>query len=365
MTNNTQNLGEDANRSAHDYSCPGCGGPLKYLPERCELFCEYCGKEIPLDGQKSKEENDFFEGQKEDNEWSHETKVVHCANCGADNVIDSSVMSITCPFCGSNQVVDTQELAGIKPHRIIPFKLSNTQITQNYFNFIKSRFFLPKTFRKKIPNLKISGVYLPVWTFDSFATSSYDGELGEHYTVRVGSGKNAHTEVRVRYFHINGVDQTIFDDLLINAGKMINQKELMKLAPFNTNQAIVYDKRYLAGFASEHYQLRLNPGWEAAKVRMNTIIKNKILGNYIYDEITYLNVNTSYNNIKYKYVLIPIWIGTYQYGKKSYYFLGNGESGKIIGNSPVSKKKILILVLVIVAVIILAFVILGIIADNL
>src|SRR5699024_1075862 len=106
---------DEANREAEDYSCPSCGAPIKFSPEKKVLHCDYCGLEIGLDGKRGQEENDFFEGSQEDSDWNEETKVVHCDNCGANNVVDSSEISITCPFCGSNQVVETNELSGVKP----------------------------------------------------------------------------------------------------------------------------------------------------------------------------------------------------------------------------------------------------------
>ena len=84
---------------------------------------------------------------------------------------------------------------------------------------------------------------------------------------------------------------------------------------------------------------------------MNAGIRNAILSGYNYDVVSYLNVNTTFNNIKYKYVLIPIWIGTYKYSNKSYRFISNGETGKITGKLPVSVVKVSILVLIILAVV--------------
>lgn len=352
MNNDKGNNLDISNSDAQNYNCPTCSGPLKFIPEKSILYCEYCGNEIKLDGIINNNENDYFEGKKEDNTWVEETKVIHCNNCGSNNVVDSSCISLTCPFCGSNQVVETAELSGIKPHRIIPFKISDVATKENYIKWLKGKVFVPRKLKKQIPSLVINGVYVPIWTFDSDTNSLYKGVLGKNYTRTVGSGKNAHTVTETRYFDISGQKIVKFDDLIVNAGSKIDQKEINALSPFYTNKSFEYDKRYLIGFSAEHYEIRLSDGWDLAKKRMSKTIERVILSDYDYDVVSDLKVKTSYYNIKYKYVLIPIWIGLYKYGNKNYYFLTNGETGKFKGKAPLSAFKISLLVIIILIAVI-------------
>ena len=44
---------DEANREAEDYSCPSCGAPIKFSPEKRVLHCDYCGLEINVDGKRS------------------------------------------------------------------------------------------------------------------------------------------------------------------------------------------------------------------------------------------------------------------------------------------------------------------------
>ena len=69
-------------------------------------------------------------------------------------------------------------------------------------------------------------------------------------------------------------------------------------------------KRSLSGYAS------LNPP-------MNTI----------HIDMTDGNINN---------VLFPVWVYKYTWGNKTYPFYINGQTGKVIGNTPVSKVKALI-----------------------
>lgn len=343
---------------SEDYSCPSCGAPIKFDPSTSTLECSYCGFRKIIDGASSDEEYDF-NSEYEDNSWNDEAKVVKCENCSAKNIIDKKAITSTCPFCGSNQVVDTNELSGIKPQRVIPFKLNNVDAQNKYHTWIKKRFFTPSQIKKQKVNTNISGVYLPIWTFDTETLSHYNGRLGKHYTVVRGSGKNRRVETRVRWYRISGIQKVSFDDIPVNAGEKISQNEISQLLPYDTNNSFIYEKDFLVGFSAEHYNVDLKEGWNKAKGIAAPTIKNQILRKYIYDVVGYINIKTNYSDITYKYVLIPVWIGNYTYKNKKYRYLVNGETGKLIGKAPTSILKVLIVVfgviLIAAAIMLLAF----------
>lgn len=336
------------------YECPGCGANLKYLPEKEALYCEYCETQISLKGESSTEELDFLANcDKTINDWGASSKVVHCENCGAHNVISKHDITSNCPFCGSSAVINSNELVGEKPNRVIPFKIGKKDVVVNYQKWLKKRFFAPNKLKKNLPNPLVNGVYIPSWTYDTNTLSTYKGRLGKRYTTTVGSGKNRRTVTRIRYFSISGTHKTALDDILICSGDKLEQSVLDKLTPYNTNDSYLYDERYLAGFSAEHYKLSLKDGWNVAKSKGKRIIEHQILSKYHYDVVDYLKVNTIYDKIQYKYVILPVWICLYKYDKKDYSFMVNGETGKIVGKTPISPIKVTLVVILVILLIIL------------
>lgn len=336
------------------YECPSCGANLKFLPEKEALFCEYCNTSISLKGKESDEELDFLTNcDKKVNDWDNETKIVHCSNCGANNVVSKYEITSNCPFCGSASVVDTNELVGEKPNRVIPFKISKSDVHILYKKWLKKKFFAPRKVKKDLPNPILNGVYIPSWTYDAITFSSYEGRLGKRYTRTVGSGKDRRTVTEIRYFRVSGVHQAQHDDILVCSGTKLQQPVLDKISPYDTNNSYVYDERYLAGFSAEHYKLTLKEGWVIGKKKTDIIIKNQILDKYDYDIVSYLNVNTNYHDIKYKYVILPTWICIYKYNNKEFSFIVNGETGKIVGKTPVSPFRVIFVVLLVIALILL------------
>ena len=354
MNNNIEDFEEleELEANAEGYSCPSCGAPIKFDPKTSTLECSYCGFRHEFNGKETDVEFDLDEdARSEDKSWNNETKTVKCEGCGSLNVVDLDGMTSTCPFCGSHKVIDTEELSGIKPHRVIPFKLTDEEAKNLYINFVKKKFFTPRKVKKSKIDVLVCGVYLPMWTFDTKTFSSYTGRLGKHYTKVVGSGKNRRTVTKTRWYRISGNINVNFDDLLVNAGKQITQKEIESIAPFSTNESFEYDKKFLAGFSAEHYQVPLRKGWDIARALSNPIIERNILKRYIYDVKGEVIIHPNYYDNKFKYVLVPVWIGNYTYKGKKYRFIVNGETGKLSGKAPVSALKVTLTVLLVILII--------------
>lgn len=337
------------------YKCPECGAPMRYDPETSTLLCDYCNRIINLTKENNYEEEDFFKVGIDDLSWQKETQVIKCVSCGSENVISKKEMSTTCPFCGSKQVVSYDAIAGIKPSRVIPFKLSLEDAKNCYKNIIKRKVFVPNKVKKMYLDLALNGVYIPSWTYDCSTFSTYSGRLGKRYTVVVGSGKNRRTETRIRWYSIRGTQIVDFDDILINSGKSLSQSELNHLSPYQTNDSLEFEEGYLAGFQAEHYSKDVKSGFADAKNTMETRIRSAILSGYHYDVVGHLNVKTHYDKVTYKYVLLPVWFGILSYHNKKYRFIVNGESGKIKASYPKSVIKILALIFGIVIGVILLF----------
>lgn len=357
MTENNEELIEKV--ETNNYKCPECGAPMGYNPTRDSLSCEYCGKVINLSENNSSFEEDFFNVKEEDLNWQNETQVVKCENCGSENVLSKREISLTCPFCSSKQVVSYDAIAGMKPNRVIPFKVSVDNAKEIYSKIMKRKIFAPKKAKQMLLDIAVRGVYIPSWTYDSQTFSSYHGRLGKHYTTTVGSGNNKRTVTKTRYFRIKGTKFVTFDDILINSGKSMAQNDLNRIQPFDTNNALEFEEAYLAGFSAEHYSKDVKTGFKDAKETMDANIRRAILRDYSYDVVDYLKVTTAHEKVTYKYVLLPVWFGTLEYLQKKYRFVINGESGKLSGKFPVSILKVLILIFGIIILSIIMLLLVG------
>ena len=343
-----ENFEQEGPKAAHDiYKCPSCGSNLSFDPGTQSLKCAYCGYEEALVGTYSEEEHDFANA--DFSKWNHkEAHQARCQNCGANVIIDPNVLSVNCPFCDTPMVISTDEITGLKPDRVIPFTITDKVAQENYRKWLKKRVMAPHKVKKEIPNPTMNSVYVPTWTFDSFVSAKYEGRLGKRYTKTTGNGK---TVTEIKYFSIGGTVTRREDDCLVCSGEKMNQQELSKIEPFHTNESFVYDNRYLSGHTTEHYSMELKDGWKVAQGIIEKHLEAQILAQYDNDVVDYLHIHPKYDDITYKYVILPVWLCRYLYNRKSFRFVVNGETGKVSGKFPISPVKVGIIAFFILAAI--------------
>ena len=71
------------------------------------------------------------------------------------------------------------------------------------------------------------------------------------------------------------------------------------------------------------------------------------------------DLSTRYSEIKFKHVLLPVWVSAYRFRNKTYRFLVNGQTGEVAGESPLSWQKVTWLVVAIVVIILIAIALSG------
>lgn len=327
--------------------CDGCGANMIFDPDSQKLYCPHCGSTKALTDKGTAKEISILQGFSKDCEYGEndEAVVFRCSNCGASVVVGDGKTATTCPFCGTAHVRKTDDLAGLKPNGLIPFSFGEEKAVEYSKAWAKKLFFAPKSFKKNLTSENVNGVYTPCFTFDSYTCSHYEGKIGKVHTRTVGSGKNRRTETWTEWRHISGTYYDNFDDVLITAGSKFDQKKLDKISPYQTNDSKVYEKKYMLGFMAYKYDNDLESCWDTAKGRMDGVIRRGILSQYVYDKLAYLNVSTSHDRVTYKYVMLPVYVGNFNFRKKLYNFYVNGTSGKVWGKTPKSPLKIALTVL--------------------
>lgn len=333
--------------------CPSCGANLIYDPATRGLKCPYCGEGKELRHDRYSSEIDLADlFRRRSKEWNAETRSFRCKNCGAVTVISKTEIAKECAFCGTSNVVEEQEMSGLRPNAVLPFTVTKEQAGEALKKWAKKRAFAPNKLRKGISAEKISGNYMPCFTFDAKTSSRYQGRLGEYYYVtRTVNGKQVE-ERRVRYFNIRGTYEGNYDDVLVQASDRIPRSASQKLQPFDTNNSQTYSANYMFGFAATQYTKDGEQCWGEAKDIMKNAERAGILSRYTYDIVDYLDVETDFFNVTYKYVLLPVYVGNYLFKEKVYNFFVNGRNGKVAGQVPKSPLKVGALVLGILAAIV-------------
>lgn len=363
MSENTQQTPEQEPNQVDteqetDKKCPRCGGIMDYSPTTGGLHCPYCDYDQEIDSQEEREateEVDFSSAEAKENcNWGVEKKVVICSACGGESIYDALQIAGECPYCGSNQVMEAKAENTLAPGGVCPFKIDKNQAVSNFHRWIKNKIFCPKEAKQKSKPSAFSGLYLPYWTFDADTQTTYSGNYGIDHTHR---DKDGRTYTTTNWYSTSGNYNKFIDDKLVIATSRHDSSMMHKIEPFDTADNVKYKPEYIAGFASERYSIGLNDAWKSAqdaiKAQLNFEIAETIRYTHSAQHANVTGMNIKYHNIKYKYLLLPIWISSFQYKGKTYQFLVNGQTGKVGGKTPVSPLRVFIAVLAVILAIIL------------
>ena len=197
---------------------------------------------------------------------------------------------------------------------------------------------------------------MPYWTYDSETQTRYTGQRGDDYEVEESyTDSEGKQQTRIvthtRWSNAWGMVHNKFDDIFVVGSKTLPRNYMDDLEPWNLEEIVPYDEKFLSGFKAETYGVDLKSGFEIAQDKMQDTIDETIREDIGGDHQKIDTKDIDYYNITFKHLLLPIWISAYKYKDKVYRFIVNGQSGKVQGERPISALKVIGLIVGIAAVI--------------
>ena len=356
-----------ANEIKH-YPCSSCGADLLFDPKDGMLTCPYCGHKEAVPESKEQVEEQSFEQQlhvrpEEMTALAANALEVQCQSCGAKSIFMPPEVAGRCEFCGVQIVAQPKSADPIlTPSGLLPFHITQQDAGTELKQWLSTRWFAPSGLKQFAQPEAIQGVYLPFWTYDACTRTNYTGQRGEHYYEtetyyeRDAQGHEVQRTREVqhtRWYPASGTVLGAFDDLLVAATGSLSSEHLADLEPWDLEQLRPYDPAYLSGFKAQRYQVDLAEGFDRAKEMMVPTIESDVRNDIGGDEQQIDSMDTSYYNVTFKHLLLPVYAGAYRYNGKLFQIVVNGRTGEIQGNRPYSVWKITLLVVTLLIVVLL------------
>ena len=339
------------------FPCAQCGADLRYEPGKEVLVCEYCSHEnhIDIDGAPI-QELDFRQaiGNQLSEAQTETTAVAKCSSCGATVEFDPNIHASDCPFCAGPLITDVPDHRHLRPKGVLPFTITENEAKESLKDWLGSRWFAPGELKKYArADQKMNGLYTPYWTFDADTQSTYRGQRGDVYYVErmvtvmtdKGPRKQRQRIPQIRWTPVSGRVKRWFDDVLVLGSKSLPKDFTEDLAPWDLHALLPYQTEYLAGFRAEAYTTDLREGFSEARGNMDLTISRDVRFDIGGDQQRITQVDTEFGEVTFKHVLLPIWIAAYRYRGTTYRFVVNGRTGKVRGERPYSRWKIIAAVL--------------------
>ena len=126
---------------------------------------------------------------------------------------------------------------------------------------------------------------------------------------------------------------------------------------FPTAELVPYDTAFLSGFVVEHYQVVLLDAAKQSQAQMRQALEQLCGRQVPGDTYRNLRIHPVFSGETFKHILVPVWLLTYTYGRKTFQVLVNGYTGRIAGKYPLSVWRVL-------AVIVAGLIAVGVVAAH-
>jgi len=350
---------------ARKFPCEQCGADLEFHIGMQSLQCPACRhvKTFEISDNVEIHEQDLVamlarqqRKQRGSDEPSNEqaTREVRCDDCGATVVFAGTLTSSDCAYCGSPIQLETAHTSDdnrVAVDAVLPFQIEEQQAGTQLSNWVSSRWFAPGDFKQKGARGKFAGVYLPFWTYDAMTFSRYHGQRGDNYheTERYtdSEGKTRTRQVtKIRWRFVSGHVQRFFDDILVCATDGVPHKIVNRLEPWHLERCHPFTRQALAGFQARTYDIELGDGFEIARDRMDNQISSDVRRDIGGDRQRVHSIDTRYDALSYKQLLLPLWLLSYRYKETIYRVVVNAQTGEVQGERPYSWIKIILAVII-------------------
>ncbi|MBR1455674.1 MAG: hypothetical protein IJ594_00770 [Oscillospiraceae bacterium] len=345
-----------------NYQCPSCMGPLHYAGASGKLECEYCGSSFTVQEiealyaeQNEQAEQAAVDAEQEvhseadyeadwdcdaaGSEWGAEAagmKQYSCPSCGAELICDATTAATSCPYCGNPSVVPGQFQGGLKPDYILPFKLSKEDAVSALRSYYKGKHLLPKAFADSNHIEEIKGVYVPFWLFNGEADVDMRFAATRVYTSRRGDRRITETD----HFDVRRGGTVAFSRIPVDASTKMPDSHMDAIEPFDYAQLRPFSTAYLPGYLADIYDVEARDCARHADERAtNTagqIVESSVSG---FTTCTPVSQRVRLRRGRVDYALLPVWMLSTRWNGKSFLFAMNGQSGKLIGDLPVSRGR--------------------------
>jgi len=345
--------GGNTTRALAKFACPACGGEARWHPARQLLVCPFCGTESPAPAVEGvAREHDLRDAlaTHAPREAEAAKRQVRCESCRAVSVLDAARQAQNCEFCGSAQLVPYDEAGPIlRPESLLPLRVTESGARDKLRAWFGKLWFAPNALKKRALTDTVHGVYLPYWTFDAHVEADWTAEAGHYYTTTRTVYENGQMRTKqvqeIRWEPASGHVSHFFDDDLVCASVGVHPSLVRAIEPFPTTELKPYDPGFVAGWVVERYQVDL----AAATVRAREAMHAKLLdlcGRQVRgDTYRNLSVRPDWSRQTFKHILAPVWLLSYDYGRKGYQAVINGVTGTVAGEYPKSAWKIAFAVL--------------------
>ena len=331
-----------------NYQCPGCTGPLEFSPTTGKLECEFCGgsytpaevEAFYAEQNKKAEAAQRKADASADDQWGADAahmRAYSCPSCGAELLCDDTTAATACPYCGNPTVVPGQFADVKRPDYVIPFQVEKDTAVAALKQHYKGKPLLPGGFASENHLEEVKGVYVPFWL--------YDGEASAN-VVFFATRSHVHTTHNERittteHYRVERSGNVSFEKVPVDGSSKMPDGHMDAIEPYDYEKMVPFSMSYLPGFLADKYDVEPEECAQRVEARCRNsaiaAMESTVIG---YNTCTVNHADVRLRREEPSYALLPVWLLSTKWQDKNYLFAMNGQTGKLIGDLPVSKGRL-------------------------
>ena len=301
-----------------EQKCPNCGAPMRFDPASGMLVCDNCGNKVDVSEKPSgaaaatpPEESEFagldfntLQAQAIDPD-AEDLPIYNCVSCGAEVIAPPEQVALTCPYCRNNIVLTGKVSGKLRPNGVIPFKIKSEDLPAAVRKYYRGKKLLPRGFFTDATMGKVTGVYVPFWVF----TGKMSGRINYNATNSRSYRRGDYIITETDHYRLARDAALDFRDLPVDAG-----------------------------FTADRFDQTSSDMAERAKKRMTnsalSLLSAECTSGYQGSSPTSHKLQA---DLDARYLLFPVYMFDINHEGKNYHFAVNGQTGRVVGDLPVSK----------------------------
>ena len=376
-----------------NYQCPSCTAPLRFDAESGQLECDFCGSSFSVaevedvyaaKSEEAKRAGEAIEASAASSEGADAPDsategaggvsvgtaeevvsssaaadvsagagvaqvrqqtvaapapsmvVYNCPSCGAELICDETTVATSCPYCDNHTVIPTRYSGEFKPDFVLPFAKTKEEAIAALKSHYKGRPFLPDTFTDGNHVKEVKGVYVPFWLFDGSASGSASFEATRSRTYLSGNYRVTETD----HFDVYRSGSISFLGIPVDASTKMPDDYMDSIEPFDYRALVPFSPAYLPGYLADKPDVDVEACGERADARAEVTVLDNLRDTVVgYEMVLARGSSAGVVRERSHYAMLPVWMLSTRWEDAPYLFAMNAQTGKMVGDLPVDKRK--------------------------
>jgi hypothetical protein len=284
-----------------------------------------------------------------------------CEHCGATLACDG-LRALSCPYCANPSIVERPPSAERPdPGFVVTFVGDAKAARRAIDRWLGSRTWFADSAIRRARVEELRGVYVPAYLYSAVAHTSFNAQIGEHYTetetyTKKDKDGNDKTETRrvtrTEYRPLSGTHVSYVTDVVVSASAGLTSDELARVEPFDLRRIRRFQPALVAGWLAEEHARAADTCQHESRAEAVDRVGSKLRRFLPGDSYSDLSWRTSVSWESMDPILVPAWVLAVRYreDKPPLRVVINGQTGKIAGKVPLAWWKITLAVVTFAAI---------------